>query len=261
MEHDFSQPVKDLTTVPTQFQSLYKEAEDGEGFVLRSDDEGVKGAVEAIVGLNKALRASRAEAKDLKGRTVDLGPLSEYGKTPEEIRTTVQGKISELTEQVKGGKEAKVNIEKIKADLASQHANDVKAKDAKIEALQGQLYKHLVESQAVSALSDKAVNPKLALPHVLPRIKVVEEEGEHRVFVVDSSGDRRYSGVTGEAMTINELVEEMRKDTEYAPLFKSDTKKGSGPPPNASRRPPISPDAKLTPTQKIAAGLDAGAAR
>jgi hypothetical protein len=258
VEHDFSQPVKDLSTVPTQFQSLYKQAEDGEGFVLRSDDDGVKGAVEAIVGLNKALRASRAEAKDLKGRVVDLGPLTEFGKSPDEIHQTVQGQIAALQEQVKGGKEAKVNIEKIRSDLASQHANDLKAKEAKIEALQGQLYKHLVESQAVSALSDKAVNPKLALPHVLPRIKVVEEEGEHRVFVVDSSGDRRYSGVTGSPMTINELVEEMRKDSEYAPLFKSDTKKGSGPPPNASRRPPLPPDAKLSPTQKIMAGLEQG---
>jgi hypothetical protein len=257
MEHDFTKPVEDLETVPAQFRGLYTKAEEGEGYTLNGSNEAVKGAVEAIVGLNKALKASRAEVKDAKGRAVDLSSLSEFGTTPDEIKSTVQGKLDELTEQVKGGKEARVNVEKIKADLALKHATDVKAKEAKIDALQGQLYKHLVESQAVSALADKAINPKLALPHVLPQVKVVDEDGEHKVFVVDSSGDRRYSGVTGSPMTINELVEEMRKDTEYASLFKSEAKKGSAPIPGSSRQRVSTTEAeKMSPTQKVIAGFN-----
>lgn len=256
MEHDFSKPVNDLASdVPEQFRPLYTEKEGG-GFELKDTPE-VKGATEAIVGLNRSLKASRAEAKDHKSKAVDLAPLSEFGSSPDEIKATVAAKIDGLEGQVKGGKEAKMNIEKIKGDLASGHKKDIEAKDATIKALTKQLHTHLVDSKISTALEGKVVDVDLARPHVKDRVRVATEDGEIKVFVVDEAGDRRYSGTSGGVMTINELVKEMGSSKKFAPLFKSETKRGSGQKPGTTTSPGPGKRADGgTPISKIAQGLE-----
>ncbi len=255
MEFDFSKPVTSLDAVPEQFRAMFTE-KDG-GFALKDTPE-VKGATEAIVGLNKALRASRAESDAHKGAKVDLSALSEYGSSVDEITAGVAAKVSGLEESVKGGKEAKVNIEKIKADLAAGHARQMEAKEKRIKALTSQLHSHLVDSEISKALSTKAVDVDLASPHVRKRVTVAEEDGEIKVFVVDDAGDRRYSGVTGSLMSITELVKEMSDAPKFAPLFKSESRRGAGSPPgDASNRTPAQRGGEPSnPVAKIAQDLE-----
>lgn len=256
MDFDFGQnaEVTDISTVPEQFRPLYTEKEGG-GHKL-SDDASTKGAVEAILGLNRALKASRAEAKDAKGRNVDLSGLSDYGTTVDEITSGIATKIEELKGQVKSDGKAKINIEKIKEDLAKQHATDLTGKETRIEALTTQLYEMLVQSEAKSAISSEKGDADLLMPFVGKHVQVLEEDGKYQVFVVDSAGDRRYSGVTGQPMTINELVKEMKDNKKYGKLFESVAPKGTGAVPGSTGTHQITVKTEdLSPTQKIARGL------
>jgi hypothetical protein len=254
--------VTDLAKVPTPFQSFYSEEAGEDGTFALRDSPTVKGSVEVITGLTKSLKASRADAKAHKGKAVDLSPLSEFGEDVSTIAGAVTAKIEELQEQVKGGKAAKVNIEKIKTDLATKYDGQIQGRDTRIEALHGQLYRHLVEATASAALGDKVVNQALALPHVLSQVRATEEDGEYKVFVVDAAGDRRFSGVTGKEMSVVELVKEMETSEMYAPLFKSETKRGSGSPPGApSRQAGPAAEGKKTSVDKIASGLEARSRR
>lgn len=251
MDFEFT-PVDSIDKVPEQFRGIYKQGDDGKFIV----DDTYKGVVEAITGLNKSLKAARAEAK--AKTPVDLSPLADYGRTPEEIKATVESRINELQEQVAKGGDAKVNLEKIKQDLAAAHAKDLEKANKRSEALQNQLYGLLVENAATAAVVELKGVPELLLPFLKQQVKVVEEEGEFKVFVVDAQGDQRYSGVTGQPMTIKELVAEMKANEKFGRLFESEAPAGGGMPPRGGSTPPRQPGRVLSANEKIAAGLAKG---
>jgi hypothetical protein len=237
MDFDFSKStvVDSLEAVPQDFQGLYKKGDDGK-FTLESDHAGVKSAVAAVIGLNRALVAARAEAKAHKGKAVDLTALADFGETPEAILTTFNTKLSEAGKG-KSAEEFKAQVEKVKHDLATGHAKELEKVTARVTALQRQLHAQLVTSTATSALIEaKAIDPDLARPFIERQVKVSEENGEFVVNVVDDAGDPRYSGTTGKPMTIIELVAEMKGKEKYAPLFKSESHSGGGARPDAGRR-------------------------
>lgn len=254
MDHDFSKPVESLEAIPAQFRPLYQERSEG-GYELKKD-ETTKGAVEAIVGLNTALKASRLEAKAARGKAIDLSALSEFGGTPEEIAAAVKAKLDSLTQEMAKGKDAKLNLEKIKQELAEAHSKDLKGKESRIAALTNQLYTHLVEATATSAIAEAKGIPTLLMPFVKGRVKVVEEGDKLKVFVVDEAGDQRYSGVTGQPMTIKELIAEMKADKQYGRLFESEAPSGSGTPPGQKGlATKAGKPEDMSPIDKIKAGL------
>lgn len=251
--------VKALDTVPEEFRALYKELEGEDGGFGLKDDDTTKGAVSAIIGLGTALKASRAEAKANKGSKVDLSPLAEYGEGIEEIAAGFKTKMEELQGQIKGGKDATINLEKIKKDLAAGHATEMEVQNKRAKALSSQLYNILVQREALEAMGDSVINPKLAMPFIENQLQTIEEDGKFRVVVVDEAGDRRFSGVTGNEMTIKELVKDMRTQDDFAPLFKSEVKSGSHAKPGVSAGVPTRrPEGReLSSVEKIAAGLRA----
>lgn len=261
MEFSFAEnkEVTSLDKVPTDFQGLYKE--EGERFVLDTDNSSTKSAVSAITRLNEALKVSRLEAKGLKGKTVDLSALADFGSSPEEILASFKTKTEELEGKLAGNDEAKLNLDKVREDLAKGHAKDMEGKNIKIDALSAQLNKVMVESVAKSAVSDAKGDVELLMPFVTNQVRNVEENGEFKVFVVDAQGDKRYSGVTGEPMSITELVAEMKASERYAKLFASEQKSGGGMPPGASQKSLGTQkpgQAELSPTEKITQGLSKG---
>lgn len=269
MEFDFSQhtEVTDLNSVPEDFRGLYAETEEGSGqFKLASDNPGVKSAVAAVTRLNQALKASRAEAKAAKGQKIDLSPLADFGDTPEAIAEGVNAKLAELNDSLKkkGGEDLQRQVEKIKHDLAQAHAKEIQGRDARVEALTGQLHNLLVTNEATSALSEAGViDADLAIPFVTKQVKVAEQDGKFTVSVTDDAGDVRYSGVTGAPMTIKELVAEMKGKEKFGPLFKSEAPSGGGTPPGSQPKPgQFGKDtSQLSAIDKISQGIAKGQAR
>lgn len=253
--------VKTLDTVPEQFRSFYKDKGDSTGFRVDSDNVVVKGAVESIGKLHATLKAVRGELSTAnQKKSVDLGPLSDYGTDVPGIATYVKEKISGLTTQLdEAGKGGKVNIEKIKEEIAKANSGDMQKKDKRIEGLTGQLYKLLVENAAQEAISTEKGEATLLMPFVKEKVKVAEEDGVFKVFVVDAQGDRRFSGTTGGPMTLNELVKEMKGHEKFQRLFNSDRKEGGGGSPNHSNSGLIKKgDGEKSAVDKISSGLKKG---
>lgn len=245
--------VEAIETVPEPFRALYAKAEEGDNagkYMVRDD---VRPVADAILGLNKANKAIRAEMKSKTG--VDLTPLREYGNTVEEIQANVKQKLDELEAQAAGSKEAKLNLDKVRNDLAKAHAIEIQSHEQRNKALQSQLYSILVENKATAAIAEAKGDPDLLMPFITPQVKVVEEDGKITTYVIDSQGDRRYSGVTGQPMTVKELVVEMKGNAKYARLFDSDQKGGGGTPPGAMHRKSSVEGEKRSSVQKISAGL------
>ncbi len=159
MDFEFN-PVDSLDKVPEQFRAIYTEGSDGK-FVPA---EAHRGVVEAVTGLNRSLKAARLEAK---GRTaVDLSPLADFGATPEEIKTAINEKLTSLQNELAKGGEAKLNLDKVRQELADAHAKDLKKAGARAEALQNQLYGLLVENSATAAVAELKGVPELLLPFI-----------------------------------------------------------------------------------------------
>jgi hypothetical protein len=259
MKFNFAQntEVDALDVVPEEFRPLYAEKEAG-GYALKTEDETVKGAVAAILGLNKALVASRAEAKEAKSRTVDLSALSDYGESVDEIAAGVQTKLEELETQVAGGKKAKLDLDKVRADLGAAHAKQMEAVNKKNEALTSQLHTLLITNDLRAAIGDRAINADLVLPFAERQMRVVDEDGTLKAYVVNPDGTQRFSGVTAQPMTGKELIEEMAVSEAYAPLFRSNKPDGGGTPPGSpGRRSQNRPTEELSANEKIARGLAA----
>lgn len=254
MTFQFTETLKDLTGVPDQFKAMYVAQEDG-SYRLDAADPKVKGAVEAIVGLNKALAAERRT----KTPAVDLTPLKDFGDTPEAIAETIAARIAEAQAGASGT--LKTQVEKIKADLAVGHRGEIDKVTARSTALQNQLYKLLVENRAREATAAAKGETDLLMPFIKERVEVREENGEYQVFVVDADRSIRYNGVTGGPMTIPDLVAEMKGNERYGRLFASEAPTGGGTPPaGPAGRPAQGPTGtpEMSATDKIRSGLKKG---
>lgn len=245
MEFDFSAQ-DDVQKVPEAFRGFYSTEPNEEGKYTVA--ESLSPAAQAIVGLNKALKAARTDAKT---KAVDLSPLADYGTNPTEIKEKFEAKLQEFLDKDEG---AKVNIEKIKQDLAQGFAKETEKLKTRNEALQGQLYDTLVRNEAVTAIAEAKGVPDLLLPFVVNQIKVNEDDGKFQSYVVDGAGDIRYSSVTGNPMSIRELIAEMKGNEKYGRLFESEAPKGNGMKPNAGKA-GAPAKGESTSLDKISAGL------
>lgn len=255
MEFAFEQheTVDDITKVPEQFRPLYVEADDG--YAL---DEKAKPVAQAIDALNKANGNIRKENKTLKNSKIDLGPLKDFGEDPQSIREAIDAKIGELEGQIASGK--KVDVEKIKNDLAESYKGELSKREERINKLSGSIDKYLRQSAAVSAIASEKGDPELLLPFVLNQTKVVEDGDEYKVVVVDSDGDARISPATGKDMTMEELVREMKSNAKYQRLFESEAPAGGGMPPGQKTKQTSSTQRRedMTSVDKIKVGLGKG---
>jgi hypothetical protein len=260
MKFLFNPSVDSIDDVPSDFRALYEEGEGGK-HVLKSD-EFSKNAISAISGLSNALTASRAEARDLKTKSkgIDLSPLSEYGDSPESIAEKFAEALTEAGKGKKSAEDIERQVTKIKADLATDYETKLLKATERGDGFKGQLYTHLVTSEAMTALAEAgSIKAELALPFVAGQVKVSEsEDGQFGVHVVDKAGDLRYSGSTSAPMSVKELVAEMKADKEFAPLWKSEAREGGGAPPEPRpKRQSGNDDSEKSPLDKINAGLAA----
>lgn len=257
MEFNFAEnqlvPTERAESIPKDFRGLYEETD--EGFKLRTDDSTVGSAVSAITGLNRALVAARGEARDAKKNKIDLSPLSDFGDTSDltALREAIDAKIAEAG---KGKNEDLTRqVEKARTELTESFNAKITAKEKEAQALKNQLYSNLVESEAVKALAEAgAIDADLVMPMLKQQVGVSTEDGKFIVQVLDPSGDQRFSTVTGQPMSIKELVQEMKGNEKFGPLFKSEQKTGGGTNP-ANTRTSQNNQRELSSTEKIAAGL------
>lgn len=250
MNFDFEKNmvVDTLDVVPDQFKPLYVEKEGK--YSIDNTDPKTKSVVEAILGFNKALKASRGEADNLRKKSVDLSSLREFGDTPEAIKAAFDAKLTELS------KNPQVDIDKIKLDISKGFLAEKDGLAKKAEALQSQLYSVLVENTALSAINELKGIPELIMPFVKNQVKALTEDGKFKVVVVDADNNTRYSTTTGEPMTVKEFIVEMKSTERFGRLFESESRSGAGIKPTTGKA--SLNTTPLNPVDKIAMGLKAG---
>lgn len=250
--------LRDLSGVPENLRPFYKEKEGGGGYKLDSENPVVKGAVEVISGQGAALASARTDADTWKGKVVDLAPLGDYGADVEAIKTGVEAKLTELRKQAKNGANLQAELDRQRTEMSSTHDKEKGSLEERIGALNTQLDDQLIDREVLEASADRAENPKLLIPFVRARVKTIEVDGGGRVVrVLKPNGDIHYSGATGGPMTVKELVREMEGSKEYATLFKSEVRSGSGHQPGTGGAGGFEDTSTMTSNQKINAGLKA----
>lgn len=204
--------VTTLDSVPEAVRSLY--IPNGDKF--RLDVSGV----EDVTGLKSALEKERKTARELEKQANTWRTL---GKTPDEIQALVTAQQQAETDKLAKAGE----WDKLRAQMNDQHAVALKAEADKVSAKDKALGKYLVDSAAVSAIAAAKGVPELLLPHVRSAVKVVEDNGEYHVRVVDAAGNPRVDA-KGNFLSIADLVGEMRSSEVFGRAFESSGASGGG---------------------------------
>jgi hypothetical protein len=195
--------VKKLDDVEEPFRPLYVEREDK---TYELDAEGVP-------ELRTAVKNANEEAKTLR--------LKYKGIDPEEVET-LKAQVTEL--QAKSGPEA---IESIKQQLLTAHGKEKSKLEARLNKAVEKLNAAMVEGSAIAAITAAGGSPALLLPHIKGVAKLLENDGDFAVAIVDSKGQPRVRD-DGSPFTIQNLVEEMRANEQFGRAFDGSNASGAG---------------------------------
>lgn len=267
MPFDFSknETVTDLSSVPAEHQAHYtKNTVDGKDVYVVS--EGSKALVNAYSGVNVALTKAQADKKASSDESAKRrGVIKSFDAVYDGLGLSdddrsiegVMSHVNDLMDQVKGGKEVKINLGKINSENAKRMQELTDSKDAKYTKLNNALIKHMITEVATSCIAKERGSVELLLPIISKHCRVVEDGDNHIVQVVDAQGDVRSDGAGG-MLDVSGLVKELKASDVYARAFDSDkssgsgTKPGSGNPPRSAQQ---SQGKDRTSMDKITTGL------
>lgn len=263
-EFGFQEAVDTLDSVPEEYRIAYEQTQDGK-FAVKGDLKpmfmSLKSNVTNLASTRKDLQRANGESaqrrqviKEYEDLLTAQGVSIPEGKKAIEA---LQEHLTVLANSAKNGTELKVNLDNLKRDFQKQAEAARAEADTKVTKMQKSLDRHLIGDQARAALAKHKGSPELLMPIVASKVKVVPEGEEYVVRVVDTDGTVRYDAKTGNLMTIEGLVSELKASPEYARAFESESKGGSGTPPKAPNNTnvPRQNAGEKTSTQKIAAGL------
>jgi hypothetical protein len=204
--------------VPARNRLVAESTEGNEG-----NTEDAAAALEALRSENAALLASRNEVlKEAK-------KAKEYARKFEGIDPERYKALETAAEEAERKRAEAVGDWKAReAQLLEKVQKDIEARDSRINTLSSALERRLVDAEATAALAAAKGSPKVLLPHIKSHVKVVEEDGEYVVHVVDAKGNQRIGDAKGSPMTISQLVEEMKADPEFARNFDGSGSSGGG---------------------------------
>lgn len=240
-------------------QSEYKK--DDDGFVL--DVESVEGYGLGNIGtlettLGKVRKDKReAEAKLKLFKDMDAEEAREALEFHAKYKDVNLEDLSEREARLKEKYEG--DIKKLKTD----HKVELDTARNETKSVEGELTRTTVRSQAAKAIANAKGSVELLLPIVEGRVRA-RRDGDRRVVeVLGADGEPRMSTKPGstDLMSIDELVEEMRKDDKYLRAFDGVNASGSGADANSrhntSSTVRISGDAAKDPRQYRAAKAEA----
>lgn len=182
------------------------------GGVELRDTEALKGA------LGRERENARLAAEKLK-QFDDLDPIQarEALKKVDEMRDwNPEQKLQE-------------GIKAREAQLLTKHSESLSTKQVEVDGLTSQLEKVLIINAATLAISAQKGNPKLLLPHVLAQTRMRKSDnGQFIVDVIGDDGIARVGDASGGAMSIPQLIEEMKGQDDFSVAFAGSGASGSG---------------------------------
>lgn len=265
--------VADINGVPEKYRGLYTAGEgDNEGkFSLTP---AVQGIVADLLGNQETLMGVRNDKKKVTDenaeRRLASKAIEDFAQSvgleagDDGLLVALKVFVDDLQGQIKGGKEIKINMEKVNAEADRRVATVTETKDGELTEMRAALSKHLISDAASRALAEHKGSIDLLLPHVLASCKMHRKDnGDYSVTVLDAQGDARLDSAGG-FLGVSGLVGEMKTQEKFARAFESEAANGAGGQPGSMNRPNIQSnnqgDQTLSPIQKIKAGLAKGQA-
>jgi len=222
---------QDLEDLPEIIAAEYEQQEDGTYRLSVQEVDGV--GLDDVKGLKEVLADQKDKHqkkseqldtyRDDKGELIDI---SELGSLREQV-----AKLADSTPKEK--------VESLVAERLAEHhrkyKSDLAAKDQELTTLEKQLHNVVVEQAAIAAIGRAGASKHvdLLLPSVMGMIRSEMIDGKPTPVVVGENGTPRISLKTGsrDPMTVDELLDEMKSQEAYAPVFPGSGNSGSGAPP------------------------------
>lgn len=160
--------------------------------------------VDALIAeRNSALESNRNEAlKELKAAKSKLAAYD--GVDPEEHKRLKTA--AEEAERKKAAAEGDFNT--LKAQLVANHQKELDGRDGKVTKLTKALEKRLIQAELTKAIAAKKGDPDLLLPYAERFVKTRETEDDFEAFVVDGTGNQRFSDGKATPMSFDAFVEQ-----------------------------------------------------
>jgi hypothetical protein len=179
-----------------------------------------------IAEVTAGLKANQAEL--LRESKAAKAQLKQYeGIDPEVARTALQ----ERQEAERRKEEEKGNWKALEKQLIEKYEGQLKSVYGERDEVRTAMEQYLIDAAAATELASHSDSPKVLLPHVKSVMRVVKDDsGKYHARVIDpETGNVRVGKGQGSTpMTLTELVEEMKQDKEFAPLFRGSGSTGGG---------------------------------
>jgi len=265
-----SQTVDSLDDVPETYRGLYVE-KDGK-FVIADFAKGIVADFNTLQGNlatanNVKKKANDEAAKTRIGLKAFTDLLEEMGVEVQDddaakaLKAHIEGLGKNSGDAATIRAELKTQFDKARQTADKTWADKLAAKDTDLGAMQGTLSKHLIGSAGAAALAARKGNVKLLMPHIQGSTKVIRgDDGEYRAVVLDGTGNARLKA-DGSEMSVDDLVEEMKKSTDFAGAFESEVQSGGGKKPGQQQQRQVTNGQTkredMSPAEKQRAGLAA----
>jgi len=218
--------VDDISTLPEDQQGLYRKTESG-NFIL--DVEPTNGfSLENVDGLKSALGKERGRANDFETKLKGYGDLD-----PDSVRNSLS-ELATLQNTDINGEAQKLadSMSQKKIDqIVGKHTEELDAEKSRSTLLQGSLESIMVDNQAQQAIIKAGGNEStvvMLMPHVKAAAKLRQNGQNYFVDVIDKEGNPRVGDSSGSAMSLSQLVEEMKASDTFSGAFPSTGKSGGG---------------------------------
>lgn len=200
-------------SIPEALRDTAIETKDGKFAVAEVVENG------EVAGLKSKNTELLGKLRTVQERAAILGD-----RTPEDIQADL-----ELAAKFKEDKaKAEGNFEQLKKQLVEQHTGEISKISARTKKIESKLYDVLAKREVEAAITAAGGNPKVLLPHVLPFIKVTEQDDDFTAQVVDAKGNPRIADGQATPMTIVQLVDQFKADETFGIAFAPSGSAGSG---------------------------------
>ena len=215
--------VSSLDGLSEEIQKFYTKGSDGK---YHLDLEGVEGHP-SVLGLQKNKEEILEEKKKLQDKLDALKDVDpeEYRRLKKEMEEAERKKIEsggdvEALKKAHEEELGKVQTEAEKEKKKAEEETEAERKAARRYYKQGEITRAINASEGSVEL----------LSPVVDRFCTVEldDNGEYQLIVTDEKGTKRIKNSSGDAFTIEDLMEELRENEKYQRAFEPSGTTGSG---------------------------------
>lgn len=213
--------VESLDALPEVLRDHYIKHEDGKFRPVVNAANGW--AFENVGGLKTTLAKLKETEKALTGKLESFADLD-----PDLARTALQ-KLEEVQNWTPQDK-VREKIEATTKQITDKFTRDLEAAKGQNQTLRAALDQRVRTARILEAVAKHRGNPHMLVPAIERMTKTVEENGNWDARVIAEDGSIRISmrPNTTEPMSIDELVEGMRKDPNWMAAFEGADASGSG---------------------------------